>query len=166
MYLQCFFAMSKHVPKKFAMLQIACKNEELEAICKLFAANTSKTYRISCCAANFLQIHCNFFCKPSSKNCIFEILLTMQKKCSVFAMFLCNVKTCAQKICYVFALRVCYVFAMSKKLLCSFAMFFALQFRFVMSKHLLCSFAMFLLCNFALSCQNICSAVLLCQSIM
>ena len=33
------------------LLQIACKNEEIQAICKLFATKTIKKYRISCCKA-------------------------------------------------------------------------------------------------------------------
>ena len=33
------------------LLQIACKNEETQAICKLFATKTIKKYRISCCKA-------------------------------------------------------------------------------------------------------------------
>ena len=33
------------------LLQIACKNEEIQAICELFATKTIKKYRISCCKA-------------------------------------------------------------------------------------------------------------------
>ena len=88
-------------------------------------------------------LHCNFFanslqffCKPSSKNYIFCDFVDLEKNCTKFAMFFCNVKTGAQKICNVFALQVRYGFAMSKKLLCSFAVLKQLLCRLQLALHL------------------------------
>ena len=72
------------------LLQIACKNEEIQAICKLFATKTIKKYRISCCKAKTQQKHSKILnSQQNLKNAIFA---------GRFAMFLlCH--------CYVFALQ-------------------------------------------------------------
>ena len=160
-------------------LQIACISSFLQAICnkniekikkhKLFASYLQQKPSKSIELAAAKQKHS----KPSSKNCIFLILSTIQN----FAMFFCYVKTFALQFCYVFAMffllcqnicsavLLCFCFAVllcqnicSAVLLCFFAMSiicsavllcFCYVF-FAMSKHLLCSFAMFLLCSFAM----------------
>ena len=143
-FLIVFVANSLQIACISSFLQAICnknhrKNEETQAICKLFATKTIKKYRISCCRAKTEQWHIKNIAKTQQ---------TFQQKLH----FLDFVDYAKILLCF------CSVFAMSKHLLCSFAMYLLCS--FAMSKHLLCSFAMYLPCSFAMS--NICSAVLLC----
>ena len=119
MYLQCFFAMSKHVPKKIAMyllcgfaMFLPCQKN-----CSVFAI-----FFLQCFIAISKHV-------PKKMLCI----------CSAGLLCLCYVKKIALQFCYVFcfAVSLCHV----KTFALQFCYVFALQFCFVMSKHLLCSFA-------------------------
>ena len=75
------------------LLQIVCKNEEIKAICKLFATKiietwrkhklfatkTMKKYKFSCCNAFFLQIRCNFFAYLPAKIAFFRFCKICKK---------------------------------------------------------------------------------------